>query len=142
MITIKIHQYFYSVIIKFSRLVLTPCLTIDYFSLVDIVLRRGSSKTSWLSKGLMLLFELVIPLVHRADNKTATLYQQLFAPLEGTEVLANRNVGHLFGLYVGANSQNIDMEFLLAYALDTRYQIKQWILHEHLIVISTFIINS
>ena len=78
MITIKIHQYFYSVIIKFSRLVLTPCLTIDYFSLVDIVLRRGSSKTSWLSKGLMLLFELVIPLVHRADKQNRNFVSTTF----------------------------------------------------------------
>ena len=63
----------------------------------------------------------MIPLVHIAQiNKIATLHLQLFTPLEETEVLVYRNVGHSFGLYVGANSRNIDMEFLLTYALDTR----------------------
>ena len=78
MITIKIHQYFYSVIIEFSRLVLTPCLTIDYFSLIDIALRGGSSKTSWLSKDLILLFELVIPLVYRAGKQNRNFVSTTF----------------------------------------------------------------
>ena len=56
----------YSVNVKFSRLMLTPCLTIDSF----FALRRGSIKTSWLSKGLILLLELVIPLLHRADKQS------------------------------------------------------------------------
>ena len=51
-------------------------------------------------------------------NKTATLCQQLYALLEGTEVLAHRNVGHCFGLYVGANNQNT----LKAFALGQRVQ--------------------
>ena len=54
-------------------------------------------------------------------NKTATLYQQLLAPLKRTDVLAHRNVGHCFVLYAGANSQNNDMEVLLAYVLDARF---------------------
>ena len=96
MITIKVHQYFYCVTAKFSRLL---CLTIDSFSPVDIALRRGSIKTSLLIKGLILFLELVIQLVHIVPiNKTATLYQQHFAPLEGVEVLAHRNVGNCFGL--------------------------------------------
>ena len=52
-------------------------------------------------------------------SKTATLYQQHIAPLEVTEVNANRNAGHLFGLYMVGNSQYIDLELLLAYALNT-----------------------
>ena len=78
MITIKVDQYFYSVIVKFSRLIFTPCLTIDSFSLVDIALRLRSIKTSWLSKGLILLFELVIPLVHRADRQNRNLVSTTF----------------------------------------------------------------
>ena len=78
MITIKVHQYFYFVIVTFSRLILTPCLTIDSFSLVDIALKLGSIKTSWLSKGLVLLFELVIPSVHRANKQNRNFVSTTF----------------------------------------------------------------
>ena len=76
MITIKIHQYFYSIVIEFSRLILTSRLTVDSFSLVDIALRRRSIKTSWLSKGLILLFELVIPLMQLCVNNLLLLWKE------------------------------------------------------------------
>ena len=76
MITIKIHQYFYSIVIEFSRLILTSRLTVDSFSLVDIALRRRSIKTSWLSKGLILLFELVIPLMQLCVNNFLLLWKE------------------------------------------------------------------
>ena len=121
MINIKIYQYFCSIIIKFSRLILTPCLTIDSFSQVNVALRHGSIKTCWLRQGLTLLFEIVIPLVHRADKQSRNFASTTFYSFGRKENLAHRNVGHFFVLYAGANSRSIDMEFLLAYPLDTRF---------------------
>ena len=116
------YQYYYLVAVKFSRLILTICLTIHYFFLFDIVLRRGSIKTSWLNKGLLvLLFELVIQLAQRAAKQNHNSLPITLCSFRRNRSPAHIYVGHYFGLYVGANNHSIDMEFLLAYALNTRF---------------------
>ena len=50
--------------------------TVDSFSLVDIALIGGLINTSWLSKGLILLFELVIPLVQLCVKNFLLLWKE------------------------------------------------------------------